>query len=132
MRKELSKKNKFYISKHRRYELEHWVAQYYEWKEEIRKTNLISSNNYDRHVSYSRSDVTSFTAIRLSEYSEKIKMVEDTAKDVDPYMSEYILMCVVDGLSYEKIKARFNIPCCKDTFYDLVRQFFYILSAKRK
>ena len=33
----LSKKNKYYISKHRYYELKHFCLQYNEWIEELKK-----------------------------------------------------------------------------------------------
>ena len=39
---------------------------------------------------------------------------------------------VTEGISYDHLKARLNIPCCKDVYYELYRRFFWILSQVRK
>ena len=46
-------------------------------------------------------------------YAEKIKMVQEAAKMTDKELSSYILKGVTEGLSYEVLRARENIPCCK-------------------
>ena len=43
-------------------------------------------------------------------------MVEKAAKEADPELADYILKGVTEGLSYDVIKARMNIPCCKDVY----------------
>ena len=38
---------------------------------------------------------------------------------------------VTNGYSYEYIKLRLEIPCCRDNYYELYRKFFWILSNTR-
>ena len=44
---------------------------------------------------------------------------------------EYILKGVTEGWSYDILKARSNIPCCKDVYYNLYRRFFWLLNKAR-
>lgn len=43
----------------------------------------------------------------------------------------YILNGVTEGWSYDILKARLGIPCCKDTYYELYRRFFWLLNKER-
>lgn len=36
-----------------------------------------------------------------------------------------------NGISYDCLKARLDIPCCKDVYYDLYRRFFWLLNKER-
>ena len=58
-------------------------------------------------------------------------MVEQAARDTDPVIGDYIFIGVTRGLSYEKIRAKYDIPCCKGTYYDLFRKFFWLLDKRR-
>jgi hypothetical protein len=58
-------------------------------------------------------------------------MVEQAAKDTDKVLSDYILKAVTEELSYDTLKVNYNIPCCKEVFYELRRRFFWLLSKAR-
>lgn len=64
-------------------------------------------------------------------YNQRIKMVEDTAKEVDGSLAEYLIKGITEGLSYDNLRIRTNIPCCKDVYYELYRKFFWLLNKKR-
>ena len=49
----------------------------------------------------------------------------------DKDLAKYILMAVTYGHSYTYLKAKLDIPCSKDTYYDRYRKFFWILSDLR-
>ena len=74
----LSKRNKYYISKHRYYELKHFCLQYPEWKEEY--ANLAMSIGADSAVldgmpkGSDKLDRTGENAVKLARIKEKIKM----------------------------------------------------------
>ena len=61
-------------------------------------------------------------------YSERISMVERAAKMADGTLSSYILEAVTKELSYDYLKAKLDIPCCRDVYYELYHKFFHILS----
>ena len=60
-----------------------------------------------------------------------MEMVERVAKKTDSELAEYILKGVTEGWSYDILKARMNIPCCKDVYYAAYRKFFWLLSRER-
>ena len=57
---------------------------------------------------------------------------ERVAKETDEELSCYILEAITEGISYDHLKARTGIPCCKDVYYDLYRRFFWLLSKERQ
>lgn len=58
-------------------------------------------------------------------------MIERVANETDEILGPYILLGVTEGYSYDILKARYNIPCCKDVYYELYRRFFWLLSRER-
>ena len=134
IRPEISEKNKYYIDKHRYYELKHFCLQYKEWKKIYALCNetIIFTSSLDRTSSSNTpSDLTAKYAIKRVTYSEKIKLIEETAKKADELLYPYILRAVTEGLSYTYLKSRLEIPCSRDTYYDRYRRFFWLLSNGR-
>jgi len=78
------------------------------------------------------SDTTAKSAIRRTYYADKIKLVEETAKEADPYLYEYILKAVTEGLSYTYLRTIMEMPCGRDMFYDRYRRFFWLLNEARQ
>lgn len=135
IRPEISIKNKYYIDKHRHYELKHFCLQYPMWKREyeILGVPTLSSSVAGRIPSSNlHSDPTANFVLRKAYYSEKIKMIEDVAMKADKYLYKYILKAVTEGLSYTYLKNKMDIPCGKDMYYDRYRRFFWLLSELRK
>lgn len=130
IRPEISKKNKYYISKHRYYELKHFCLQYYEWKELLGSMGYSSCSEISRDGSIQWSDKTYKSYIFFSGYMEKIKLVETCAMDASSELGAYILKAVTEDLSYTQLRMRYNIPCGRDSYYELYRRFYYILSHK--
>lgn len=132
MRVSTSRKSKYYISKDKRLELTHFCYQYGEWKNALRELSFISSpDKMTRTKTNSTFDPTYNIAKLRMKYMDHIKLVEDTAIETDEILADYILMCVVDGQSYDIIKSRSKIPCGKDYFYNQVRKFYWLLAQKR-
>lgn len=133
IRAEISEKNKYWISKHRHYELKHFCLQYSDWKRAYAGIdNLsVSDSNLDKISSNSILDITSKCAIAKAEYARKIEMVENAAKVADPDLWQYILKAVTEELSFTYLKSRLEIPCGRDMYYDRYRRFFWILSKAR-
>lgn len=121
IRAEISPKNKYWITKHRHYELKHFCLQYPDWK----KTH---SDLRDTIVPLSIAKRVSMRSI----YAQNIELIEKTAKATDPYLYEYIIKGVTEGKSYTYMRTVLNIPCGKDMYYDRYRKFFWLLSESRK
>lgn len=130
----ISKKNKYWIDKHRHYELKHFCLQYPSWK----KAYIdcldcdISMAMIDgvRQADGLYNPVSTRSSTRAY-YSDRMKMLEQVAKDADKYLWHYILRAVTEGLSYTYLKTKLDIPCGKDMYYDRYRRFFWLLSEMR-
>jgi len=77
------------------------------------------------------SDLTAKYAIKKAYYGERIKLLEQVALETDEFLCPYILKAVTEGLSYTHLKARLDIPCGRDMYYDRYRRFFWLLSEAR-
>ena len=58
-------------------------------------------------------------------------MVEQAAIGADPDLYPYILRGVTEGLSYNALKMKYGIPCCREVYYVAYRRFFWLLSKRR-
>lgn len=135
IRAEISEKNKYWIDKHRHYELKHFCLQYPEWKKTYNKFNNseIPLSMIERvPTSNMPGDPTAKRAIMKTYYSERMRLVEEIALETDAYLHGYILKAVTEGLSYTYLKARLDIPCGRDMYYDRYRKFFWLLSRARE
>lgn len=135
IRPEISSKNKYWIDKHRYYELKHFCLQYSSWKKAYSAINELSVSLPMIERIYSSSnipvDLTAKYAIMKACYAERIKMIEKAAMEADKDLYVYILKGVTEGLSYTYLKSRLEIPCSRDTYYDRYRRFFWLLSEAR-
>lgn len=134
IRAEISTKNKYWIDKHRHYELKHFCLQYPDWKKAYADFDdpSIPLSTIERvPTSNLPGDPTAKRAMMKAHYMEKIKLIEQTAKEADRYLYEYIIKAVTENLSYTYLKSKLEIPCGKDMYYDRYRKFFWLLNKSR-
>lgn len=134
LRAEVSLRNKYYIDKHRHYELKHFCLQYPSWKKayaEFSDPSVPLSMIDSTPTSNMPGDPTAKRAIMKTYYSDKISLIERAAMEADRYLYDYILKAVTEELSYNYLKSKFDIPCGKDMYYDRYRRFFWILNKMR-
>lgn len=135
IRPEISQKNKYWVEKHRYYELKYFCMQYPIWKKlYLELDGLPTSRTYDL-IGSSKSNTPFDPTSRLAEdrvnYFNKMQLVEQAALAADPDLASYILNGVTEGMSYNSLKAKFGIPCGKDMYYDRYRRFFWLLNDLR-
>lgn len=131
IRRNLSTKNRYYLTKHRRLELEHFCLQYNDWICEINAINAFPVCDYQESKGTSDSNLTLKTALRALYFKEKCEMVEKAATECDPDIGRYIFESVTTGKPFSYFEAN-GIPCGRDMFYDRLHKFYYILDKLRK
>lgn len=134
VRPETSTKNRYWISKHHYYELKHFCLQYPEWKRasSLLDDRILQSHGFTQHYGTSGySDPTARNAIAKAYFDNYIETVERMAKSADKEIGDYILKAVTEGLSYDYLKTRLEMPCSKDMYYDRYRKFFWLLGRER-
>jgi hypothetical protein len=121
IRPETSKKNKYWIDRHRYHELKHFCLQYPLWKKaysELQTECIKSSSLIKPSDNNCVSDPTAEQVERMSFYSDRMDMLERAAQETDAVLWRHILTAVTEGLSYDAVKARLEIPCCKDVYLE--------------
>lgn len=132
IRATLSTKNKYWIEKHRYYELKHFCLQYPIWKSAYASLDGLSKNQNNLAViSNNISDPTAKCAEAKEEYIQKIKLIEDTAHETNPELARYIIEAVTKEHSYPYLSLELNMPCCKETYYIAYRKFFWLLNKMK-
>lgn len=134
IRPEVSRKNKYWIDKHRHYELKHFCLQYPKWKKayaDLLDLGITLSKTDEMRRGSVIGNPTERIALQKAYYAERIKMVERAAMDADESLWTYILKAVTEGLSYTYLQTQLDIPCSRDTYYDRYRRFFWLLSEAR-
>lgn len=127
IRPEISKRNKYYISKHRYYELKHFCLQYPEWKRDyLYFGNIVKKGKIPGGLLSENNSVEAAVSKRLY-LRNKMDLVETAAEQADPVIANYILKAVTEELSFIQLKMKFNIPYERDAYYERYRKFFYIL-----
>lgn len=133
IRSEVSKKNVYWIERHRYYELKHFCLQYPLWKKAYSEIDGLCRQYNDAIKTTSpETSPTEKLAEDMLYYSERMDMIERAAYEADATLANYILKAVTKGYSYEYLKSKLEIPCCREVYYQLYRKFFWILNAARK
>lgn len=134
VRPEITEKSKYWIHRNRHYELKHFCLQYPYWKRKYAELENPSGSlaMFEwRSSTNIPGDPTGKRAIIRTYYSDRIDLVERTARQADPYLYPYILKAVTEGLSYTYLKNTMNMPCGRDMYYDRYRKFFWLLNNSR-
>ena len=133
-RTELSKRNKYYISKHRRLELIHFCLQYPEWERSYHALEYPVSSIQDRDGPTPEQeflDPTGNAAVARAMLADKMRIVWQASMEADKEIGSYIFKAVTEGLSFINLKTKTGIPCEKDMFYDRYHKFFWVLSRMK-
>lgn len=133
IRPEITTKSNYWISKHRYYELKHFCLQYIEWKATYAELDGMEGGDMIRDSkSTNIGNPVERVMDRRLYLSDRINLIETAALEAGSELNTYVLKAVTEGLSYDILKARFNIPCCRNVYYDIYRRFFWLLDKARK
>ena len=132
IRPEITEKSRWYLERHRYYELKHFCMQCPSWRKELQGLDGWKARRMDSVPGLNPGDPTAEEAVRRAFYSDRIGMLDEAARETDNVIGVYILEGIVSGKSYDALNACKRIPCCRDVYYELYRKFFYILSELRQ
>lgn len=132
IRPEISKRNRYWIERHRYYELKHFCLQYPIWKKACSSLDGLARHRLgEEHIPGMISDPTERAAEAREWYMNHMSMIEKAAGEADTVLAPYILKGVTEGCSYEHLRVNYRIPCGKDMYYDRYRLFFWLLNKAR-
>lgn len=135
IRPEISRKKKYWIDRHRYYELKHFCLQYSIWRKTLQYLDGMGKCPLETEIyvkDLNLSDPTHECAAARELFADRINMIDQAAHNADPDLGCYILIGVTQGITYEGLLMKYGIPCCRETYYDRYRKFFWILNKARK
>lgn len=125
---------KYALDKHELLSAIHYALRYRKWKDEYKTladTSKAISYEGDRVQTSGGYDPTETAGMRMAELSGKIALIEQTAKETDPDLYEWILQGVTeDWATYKYLSTIKGIPCGKDVYFNRRRKFYYLLTRK--
>lgn len=131
IRPEVSKKNPYWIPKHRYYELRHFVMQYPAWVAARNGLEYLHAPVYGSRVKKDTTDPTMTCAELREYYSDRIDMVDRASLACG--CPQYVLRGILNSLSYEKLLMQYPtfIRYTKEKYYEAYRKFFWLLNQER-
>lgn len=133
-RPELSKKNPYHIPKQRYYELKHFCKQYNDWKKALVEIDAWDAAPGDISGVIKGAPPESPTeriALARVFYSKCIDTIDKCIAELDTVLAPYIKQGVTEGIGYNGLQAN-GCPCCRETYYEHYRYFFWLLSKERQ
>ena len=121
MRKRPLRLEEYGISKYRFRELESFVRQHGEKIAGLQK--IQEKWAWRRNLRPERREI-----LQAAQYRRDIQMVEDAARQAGGVMAGELLRNVMDGIPWERL----DVPCGRETFYRIRRQFYRILDEKKR
>lgn len=133
-RNELSRRNQYYISKHRYLELKHFCLQYPEWQREYNQISMYPPSDGFAKISANHSDGSFIEKIALlrNELMFKMELVKSNAMIVDDYLGPFIFRAVTEDLSYNYLYTKTGMACSMEMYYDRYHKFFWLLDRARE
>lgn len=138
IRTTISKKNEYYIPKHRQLELVHHCMQYDMWEETYKQIDgYAAHSNFLKEIEGNSkpSDPTAKYAKERLYYMNLMVTLNSAVNEAcnfDSTLSKYLFRGVTKGWSYSYMRQKYGIPYCRDSYYKAYRRFFYILDLKLK
>lgn len=134
LKPELSSKNKYWLPKHRYYELKHYCLQYKHWWQLYCELKFKMEVNRDGIKGSEPGKPTERKALIMADCKNAMELVENCCKEAckdEPILWPFLLKGVTEGMPYVTLQSEYEIPCGKDMYYECYRRFFYILSQRR-
>ena len=132
LKPELSGRNRYWISKHRYYELKHYCLQYPDWVKLLSELEIkMGAAKLGSIHGTDPSDPTAKIAQMRVDLQRALHLIQQTATDASTELGIYILSAVTEGIPFTQLQTMYDMPCGKDMYYDVYRKFFWLLSQRK-
>lgn len=125
---------KYALGKNEFLHAKYYALRYNKWKDEYKALEDSSKAiryDKDRIQTSGDFDPVEYAGMRRAELAKKMEMIEKTAEETDPELSDWILQGVTqDFATFKYLSTVKRIPCGKDKYYNARRKYYYLLSQK--
>lgn len=127
-----AKSSKYYVERELYMTVVHFCRQYPTWIAELNiDPDTSRAITYDKECVQTSmtGDMTADLAIRRVKIAEKVKLIDDTAKEVAGSCNSWLILGVCYGIPFFQLVSQ-GIPCGKDMYYSMRRKFYYLVSKR--
>ena len=110
-----------------------WCRCYKRWKYrlmDLRNTMKAIDYDKDRVQTSGTFDQTADIAIKCEELERRIKLIDDTARFVDPGLAFWIIRGATDEYVTVQELMQQGMPCSRNTFGRMTDKFYYLISKE--
>ena len=128
----LSEKNKYYLPKEDYLTAIHYALRYpmmLAELDDVRDTSTAIRYDKDKVQTSPSDSMIMNAAIKASQLSDKVKMIEDVIAVTANGLDTYLKWGVCYGLKFNELKGK-GMPLERTAYYEMRRKFYYILSQK--
>lgn len=128
----LSEKNKYYLPKEDYLTAIHYALRYpmmLAELDDVRDTSTAIRYDKDKVQTSPSDSMIMNAAIKASQLSDKVKMIEDAIAVTANGLDTYLKWGVCYGLKFNELKGK-GMPLERTAYYEMRRKFYYILSQK--
>lgn len=125
-------KSKYYLPKEDYLTAIHYALRYPMMLAELddaRDTSTAIRYDKDKVQTSPSDDMIMNAAVRASELSEKVKLIEDIISVCSNGLDSYLKWGVCYGLTFDQLEAK-GMPLGRTAYYEMRRKFYFILSRK--
>lgn len=120
-------KEEFLSAKYYALRYNQWLKEYNMLKDSV---GAVVSDGMP-HAINNIANPTERLAVRRAELRTRMQIVEEAAMESDPEIGKYIMiMATTPEMTFDRMKAMYNMPCERSMFYERRRKFYYILSRR--
>lgn len=127
-----STNSKYYIPKEEYLTAIHWCLRYPLWCAELElepDTSKAIEYDSDPVQTSNNSDPVSSLALRRVELARKKKLLEDTIREVDESIYQYLLLGIGYGFTEYQLRQK-GMPCGHNYYYSRRQQILYEIAKK--
>lgn len=125
---------KYALDKNEFLNAKYFALRYNKWRDEYEALSDTSKGiryDVDRVQTSGDFDPVEANGSRMAELSKKIELIEQTAKEADEVLQQWILQGVTDEFAtYRYLKTIKDIPCSRATYFRARRKYYYLLAQK--
>ena len=125
---------KYALDKNEFLNAKYYALRYNKWRDEYEALEDTGRGiRYDKEKVQTSGDYDPVqeNGIRRAELAKKLEIIEQTVKEVDKDLYQWILQGVTDEFAtYTYLRMTKNMPCGDQKYYRLRRKFYYLLAQK--
>lgn len=125
-------RGKYKLERHEFFTAYHYALQYNAWRDQYEALDgrkAIAMDGMPHGTTCG--NPTEAIGMKRAALADKMRLIERVANEVAPDLYKWLFKAVTnEGITFPYLETVMNIPCSKNTFYEVRRKFYYRLASE--